>query len=306
VVEDQREPVLGSGDPDLELPPIGGRHHLYVMAARHRAPPFCGSGRAVGARRPQAASLSVAWGRASRQGRRPLVEGGGRPVRRREPQRRELPGSRPGHSALEAGGADVLAEGRYDTNAMPVLAERYLQVLRRHKQLIWFERSGHSLCFEEPDRFNRFMLTRSWPRHGRRTPPGLGTALTLVWPASPRACVFAPPAVRRRTPTQRLNQHERVSRWSCLVAARGVEPRLDACRGVGPSPNPLPRAFTGTLPSLLPEASHTASSLGRGRSPAAAMPFGLLPARSMPGLTALLSGRLNKCRRLQGRQDAAR
>jgi len=34
-----------------------------------------------------------------------------------------------------------------------------------------------------------------------------------------------------------------------LVAARGVEPRLDAYRGVGPLPNPLPRAFTGTLPA---------------------------------------------------------
>lgn len=52
-----------------------------------------------------------------------------------------------------------LVEGRYDTNALPVLAERYLEVLRApHKQLIWFERSGHNPCFEEPERFNAFMV----------------------------------------------------------------------------------------------------------------------------------------------------
>jgi pimeloyl-ACP methyl ester carboxylesterase len=52
-----------------------------------------------------------------------------------------------------------LVEGRYDTNAMPILAERYLQGLRApHKRLVWFERSGHNPCFEEADRFNHFMV----------------------------------------------------------------------------------------------------------------------------------------------------
>jgi pimeloyl-ACP methyl ester carboxylesterase len=50
-------------------------------------------------------------------------------------------------------------EGRYDANAMPVLAERYLQALRApRKQLVWFERSGHNPCFEEAERFNHFMV----------------------------------------------------------------------------------------------------------------------------------------------------
>jgi hypothetical protein len=33
------------------------------------------------------------------------------------------------------------------------------------------------------------------------------------------------------------------------AAARGVEPRLDACRGVGLVAVPLPGVFTGTLPT---------------------------------------------------------
>jgi pimeloyl-ACP methyl ester carboxylesterase len=52
-----------------------------------------------------------------------------------------------------------LVEGRYDTNAMPVLAQRYLQEVRApHKELVWFEHSGHNPCFEEADRFNHFMV----------------------------------------------------------------------------------------------------------------------------------------------------
>jgi hypothetical protein len=52
-----------------------------------------------------------------------------------------------------------------------------------------------------------------------------------------------------------------------LVAARGVEPRLDACRGVGPLPNPLPRAFTGTLPSLHLTVASTTSCLAEAEDP---------------------------------------
>jgi hypothetical protein len=51
-----------------------------------------------------------------------------------------------------------LAEGRFDLNAAPALAERYLEKLAAPgKHLEWFVRSGHNPCYEEPGRFNTFM-----------------------------------------------------------------------------------------------------------------------------------------------------
>ena len=51
-----------------------------------------------------------------------------------------------------------LAEGRFDLNAAPALAERYLEKLAAPaKHLEWFEHSGHNPCHEEPGLFNTFM-----------------------------------------------------------------------------------------------------------------------------------------------------
>jgi len=51
-----------------------------------------------------------------------------------------------------------LAEGRWDVNAPPALAERYLEKLTAPaKHLEWFERSGHNPCYEESAHFNTFM-----------------------------------------------------------------------------------------------------------------------------------------------------
>lgn len=51
------------------------------------------------------------------------------------------------------------AEGRYDLNAMTVLAERYFNVLDApRKQLVWFEHSGHNPEHEEAAAFNDFMV----------------------------------------------------------------------------------------------------------------------------------------------------
>jgi pimeloyl-ACP methyl ester carboxylesterase len=71
---------------------------------------------------------------------------------------------------LEAEGVDLasqvpavevpvyMAEGRWDINAPPALAERYLEKLTAPvKHLEWFEHSGHNPCYEEPDRFNAFL-----------------------------------------------------------------------------------------------------------------------------------------------------
>ncbi len=51
------------------------------------------------------------------------------------------------------------AEGRYDLNAMTVLAERYFNVLNApKKKLVWFEHSGHNPEHEEAAAFNDFMV----------------------------------------------------------------------------------------------------------------------------------------------------
>jgi pimeloyl-ACP methyl ester carboxylesterase len=44
--------------------------------------------------------------------------------------------------------------GRHDVNAPPALVEEYYELLDApHKELIWFEHSGHSPWISEPDKF---------------------------------------------------------------------------------------------------------------------------------------------------------
>lgn len=51
-----------------------------------------------------------------------------------------------------------LAESRWDLNAPPALAERYLDKLTACvKHLEWFDHSGHNPQYEEQDKFNTFM-----------------------------------------------------------------------------------------------------------------------------------------------------
>jgi pimeloyl-ACP methyl ester carboxylesterase len=99
-------------------------------------------------------------------GRWPLT-----PARAPSTGRPARPQSRPTiYPQLEAEGVDLetqvpavyvpvyLAEGRWDLNAPPALAERYLQNLTAPgKHLEWFEHSGHNPCYEESARFNVFM-----------------------------------------------------------------------------------------------------------------------------------------------------
>jgi pimeloyl-ACP methyl ester carboxylesterase len=52
-------------------------------------------------------------------------------------------------------------EGRHDVNAPPELVEDYLQMLDApHKELIWFEHSGHSPWVEEPQKVMDVMINR--------------------------------------------------------------------------------------------------------------------------------------------------
>ena len=54
-----------------------------------------------------------------------------------------------------------LAEGRYDRNAMPSLVEEYYERLHApDKSLVWFDRSGHDPCFEEPAKFQSFVVDK--------------------------------------------------------------------------------------------------------------------------------------------------
>ncbi|MBN1574065.1 MAG: alpha/beta hydrolase [Deltaproteobacteria bacterium] len=51
--------------------------------------------------------------------------------------------------------------GRHDWNTPFELAEEYFEALKApKKEFIWFERSAHSPCFEEPERFNRLMVEK--------------------------------------------------------------------------------------------------------------------------------------------------
>ena len=52
--------------------------------------------------------------------------------------------------------------GRHDHNKHPELVNEYYEMLDapRGKHMIWFERSGHSPCLEEPERFADVMISR--------------------------------------------------------------------------------------------------------------------------------------------------
>lgn len=51
--------------------------------------------------------------------------------------------------------------GRWDVNAMASLVERYYTGLQApHKELIWFEKSGHTPIYEEPNKFVDVMVKR--------------------------------------------------------------------------------------------------------------------------------------------------
>jgi pimeloyl-ACP methyl ester carboxylesterase len=54
--------------------------------------------------------------------------------------------------------------GRYDVNAPPVLAEQYYQLLEApHKELIWFDRSGHNPWVTESDKFEEVIINQVLP-----------------------------------------------------------------------------------------------------------------------------------------------
>ncbi len=53
------------------------------------------------------------------------------------------------------------AEGRYDINAMASLVEKYYNTLQApHKELIWFEQSGHDVMYGETIKFVDMMVNR--------------------------------------------------------------------------------------------------------------------------------------------------
>jgi pimeloyl-ACP methyl ester carboxylesterase len=44
-------------------------------------------------------------------------------------------------------------------NASPALVKQYYLALHApQKQFVWFERSGHNVSFQEPNRFNNFLI----------------------------------------------------------------------------------------------------------------------------------------------------
>lgn len=51
--------------------------------------------------------------------------------------------------------------GRHDNQIPAVVAEKYFEFIKApKKELIWFEESAHSPCFEEADKFNRLMVEK--------------------------------------------------------------------------------------------------------------------------------------------------
>ncbi|MGB9634593.1 MAG: alpha/beta fold hydrolase [Chloroflexaceae bacterium] len=57
-----------------------------------------------------------------------------------------------------------ILEGRHDLNASPYLAEEYARILQApHKELIWFEHSGHSLWIDESERFVEVLVKHVLP-----------------------------------------------------------------------------------------------------------------------------------------------
>jgi pimeloyl-ACP methyl ester carboxylesterase len=64
-------------------------------------------------------------------------------------------------------------EGRHDYNCPFVLAEEFYAALHApHKELIWFERSGHTPDLEEPDKFQSELIAIGAQVCGTRAPAG--------------------------------------------------------------------------------------------------------------------------------------
>ena len=62
-----------------------------------------------------------------------------------------------GHPAFQV--PVFILAGRYDEISVASLAHRFFERLTAPKKaFIWYENSGHNVNFEEPDRFNKFML----------------------------------------------------------------------------------------------------------------------------------------------------
>ncbi len=54
--------------------------------------------------------------------------------------------------------------GRHDYQVSSVVAEKFFHVIKApKKELVWFEQSAHSACFEEPEKFNRLMVAMVLP-----------------------------------------------------------------------------------------------------------------------------------------------
>ncbi|HVI45313.1 MAG TPA: alpha/beta hydrolase [Chitinophaga sp.] len=51
--------------------------------------------------------------------------------------------------------------GRHDYNTPFFIAEKYFKLLKApHKELFWFEKSGHTVPFEEPEKFDQLVISR--------------------------------------------------------------------------------------------------------------------------------------------------
>ena len=49
--------------------------------------------------------------------------------------------------------------GRHDYQVASIIAEKFFHTIKApKKELVWFEHSAHSACFEEPEKFNRLMV----------------------------------------------------------------------------------------------------------------------------------------------------
>ena len=49
--------------------------------------------------------------------------------------------------------------GRHDYQVGSVVAEKFFHTIKApKKELVWFEHSAHSACFEESEKFNRLMV----------------------------------------------------------------------------------------------------------------------------------------------------
>jgi esterase/lipase len=51
--------------------------------------------------------------------------------------------------------------GRYDYQVASIVAEKFYNSIKApEKELVWFEKSAHSSCFEEAEKFNKLMVDK--------------------------------------------------------------------------------------------------------------------------------------------------